>query len=209
VGFLKAKLIDAPDDRTIEAIVDVFEDMAWLESYDVAGNDELMQCMEERVKGMKHPFSKKYTEEMVARIRALSTWARLRAIEEGGEGFNRIEVISALRSGGFSYTLDIEVVLRPIGEIKVGVDGLRLFLYQRNYVESLPRPIDNRERKLLLIFSPSHYLGAYEIDQFPTGIRGNTLQFPGSAEEGNSIVFDDLLPPAKIFLGGKARELVR
>ena len=56
-------------------------------------------------------------------------------------------------------------------------------------------------------FSPAHYLGSYPLDQLPTGIKGNRLEFPGSEAEGNSFVFDSDLPPKKIYLGGKERFL--
>jgi len=205
IGFLKARLMDAPDDSTIEHIADVLEWMVFFETYDVAGDEELMRLVDERVKGMKDPFWKKTTEEDVDTIHEWSTRAHRLSVENGGEHVNRREVFSLLRSEGFSELLDIRVDLWPAGEIEAGAARLKLFIYARNYLE-YPDPKE-KQLKLLLIFSPARYLGMYKLDQFPTGIKGNTLEFPGGAEEGNSIVFDSALPPKKIYLGGKVREL--
>ena len=113
-------------------------------------------------------------------------------------------MFSILRSEGFSHMLDIYVDFKPIGEIEVGATRLKLFIYVDNPEYPGYR---GRQWKRLLIFSPAHYLGSYPLDQLPTGIKGNRLEFPGSEAEGNSIVFDAELPPKKIYLGGKVRFL--
>jgi hypothetical protein len=173
--------------------------MVRLETYDVAGDEELMRCVDERVKAMKDPLIKVITENEVDTIRESSTrahWLR--------EYISRRELFSLLGSEGFSGALDIYVDLRPAGEIEVGAARLKLFIYVHN--PNYPGCKD-KQTKRLFIFSPAHYLGNYALNQFPTGIRGNRLEFPGGEEEGNSIVFDSELPPKKIHLGGKVLEL--
>lgn len=205
IGFLKARLMDAPYDSTIEHIANVLKWMVFFETYDVVGDKELMRLVDERVKGMKDPFWKKMAARDVGTIREWNAEAAQRSIDNGGEHVDRRELFALLRSEGFPHSLDILVDLRPAGEIEVGAARLKLFTYARSYRE-YPDP-QEKLLKRLLIFSPAHYLGTYKLDQFPTGIKGNTMEFPGSAEEGNSIVFDSELPPEKIYLGGKVREL--
>jgi hypothetical protein len=72
IGFLKARLMDAPDDSTIQYIVYALDEMVRLETYDVAGDKDLMRLVDERVKGMKDPFWKKMTEKDLCEIRDLS-----------------------------------------------------------------------------------------------------------------------------------------
>jgi hypothetical protein len=205
IGLLKARLMDAPRDSAIQYIVYALEEMVRLETYDVTGDEELMRLVDERVKGIKDPFWKRMAEKDVHEIRDLCSRAARLSVENGGEHFNRKEIFPLLRSEGFSGWLDIYVDLRPVGEIEVGAARLKLFIYARDYYDFTTR--DTKQRKLLLIFSPAHYLGKYILDQFPTEIRGNMLEFPEGEKEGNSIVFDSELPPKKIHLGGKVREL--
>jgi hypothetical protein len=200
IGLLKTKIMDTQDDWTVDDCVLVLKDMVRRETYDVVGDEELMRLVDERVKAMKDPRIKEMTEKDVDTIREWSTRERWLSVEN----VKRREMFSLLRSEGFYGSLDIFTDFWPIGEIEVGAARLKLVVYVDN--DTHPG-WEGRQFKELLIFSQSHYLGSYPIDQFPTGIRGNTLEFPGGSEEGNSIVFDSELPPKKIYLGGKVRNL--
>ncbi len=204
IGILRVKLTDASDDRTVGDIVLMLKDMVRLETYDVIADEELMRLVDERVKGIKDPRIKETTGKEVDLIRQWSVRARRLSAENGREPVKRREMFSLLRSEGFSGVLDIFVDFRPLGEIDVGDARLKLFIYVHN--PEYPG-WKGRQFKRLLIFSPAHYLGSYPLDQLPTGTKGSRLEFPGSEAEGNSIVFDSDLPPKKIYLGGKEREL--
>ncbi len=53
IPFLRRKLEDAKAEITIHDIINVYEEMAWLKSYDFSKDLELMDSIEERVDGMK------------------------------------------------------------------------------------------------------------------------------------------------------------
>ena len=204
IGMLKAKLTDAHDDWTIDDIVYLLNDMASRETYDVAGDEELMRLVDERVKGMKDPRIKEMTEKDVDLIREWSIRTRRLTVEDAGEHINRREMFSLLRSEGFTNALDTCVDFRPFGEIEVGNTRLKLFIYMHNPEHPGWKGTHFKE---LLIFSPAHFLGGYHLDQLPTGIKGNRVVFPGSEAEGNAIVFDSEALPKKIYLGGKVQFL--
>ncbi len=70
IGLLKTRLADAKDDWAVDDIVYVLKDMVRLETCDVAGDEELMWLVDERVKGMKSSLIKGITEKDVDTIRA-------------------------------------------------------------------------------------------------------------------------------------------
>ncbi len=143
---------------------------------------------------------------------ALFVDARLALVgtcDAGTRVYDRREVMAILRSGGFSGVLDNDVELRRIGAIKAGNSCLTLFVYLR-VTKSRGGPMGARHMaKRLLVLSKSKYLGMYVIDELPTNVTGNVVEFPGEKAEGNSIVFDTDIPPEKIFLDGEVRRLFK
>jgi hypothetical protein len=132
-----------------------------------------------------------------------------RECEPKGTDFNRGEIFRVLKAGGFSGVLNQKVQLTKIGAIEIKNTCLNLYVYTFTS-ESKGGPKGARHMATrLLILSNTEYLGMYPIDELPTGLVGNTLEFPGSTEEGNSIVFSNEVPPEKIYLGGEVRRLFK
>ena len=71
IGFVKARLVEACDDRTIHDIVLLLSNMEVYWSYDVGNDEELMRIADERVRGMKDPFWKQRAQGDLLEIRQL------------------------------------------------------------------------------------------------------------------------------------------
>jgi hypothetical protein len=69
VGFLKNKLSLASDDGTIRDVVLVFKEMSKQQTYNVAGDTDLMKVITAAVDRVKDPFWKKTSEQSLAEIR--------------------------------------------------------------------------------------------------------------------------------------------
>jgi hypothetical protein len=71
ISFVKARLIETHDDRTIHDIVSLLYEMQWVKSYDVAGDEELMRYAHERVQGMQDGLLKRSAKEYLMKIRQI------------------------------------------------------------------------------------------------------------------------------------------
>ncbi len=122
---------------------------------------------------------------------------------------DRETIMARLRSGGFSGALDDQVELRQFGVVNADGRCLTLVIYVHTS-QVKGEPIGAQHMAIrLLIFSDSTYLGMYPIDELPTRIDGNVVEFPGEKAEGNSIVFRGGKPPEKAYLGGEVRPLFK
>jgi hypothetical protein len=117
----------------------------------------------------------------------------------------RWELVNILKRNGFSNVIDEYTELKRVGNIRVADSCLTLFVYSREFQAGS----NLHEVKRLLVFRNHEYIGMYAIDDVPKGLNGNILEFPGSTEEGNSIVFSSEVPPEKIYLDGEIRRLFK
>lgn len=69
VGFLKARLLEADDEVTIVDIVFVFTEMKIQKIYDVAGDDDLMRIIEDKVDRISNPDRRQLMEQAMNEIR--------------------------------------------------------------------------------------------------------------------------------------------
>ena len=76
IWILKARLMDVPDDRTVDDTVSVLKDMVILDTYDVTGDGELMQLVDERVRGMTDSRIKEIAEQELDTMRERAAWAQ-------------------------------------------------------------------------------------------------------------------------------------
>ena len=63
VDFLKARLLEADDDLTVRDIVVVFAEMRIQKTYNVAGDGDLMEIMQEKVNNIKNPDWRRLVEQ--------------------------------------------------------------------------------------------------------------------------------------------------
>lgn len=132
-----------------------------------------------------------------------------RDCEPKSTDFNRGEVFRVLSAGGFSGVLNQKVQIIKIGAIKIEDTCLNLYVYTLTSESKGGSEGARHMAKRLLILSNTEYLGMYAIDELPKGLIGNTLEFSGSTEAGNRIVFSNELPPEKIYLDGEVRRLFK
>jgi hypothetical protein len=119
----------------------------------------------------------------------------------------RWEIINILRRDGFSGIIDEYMELKRFGHIQVREACFIIVVYQREF-QSAPETNPHYAARLILIKN-YEYVGMYAIDESPTRIRGNTIEFPGNKELGNSIVLNRNDVPQKIRLNGEFRELFK
>jgi len=115
----------------------------------------------------------------------------------------------ALRAGHFTGVLDHDVKLRLVGTISVGKTRYALAYYGWEQTEREAIGYPHATHRLLVFEKTDKglsYLGSYDINDPPLGVKNNRVIFDYPADGGNTVTFDEKGPPPTLSLDGQYHE---
>lgn len=121
--------------------------------------------------------------------------------------FDRKDIIKILKSGDFGSVINQKVKFDKIGEIAILDKCYEIFTYEYSFKPTGGTAIHSVQR--LFVISNNQYVGTYDIDDIPLKINGNVVEFSGTEDVGNKIVFDNDGPPKKVYLNGEVKYLYK
>jgi hypothetical protein len=140
-------------------------------------------------------------------MRVLLAAAMLLPFTSSAQKLDEKSLRDILSKQGFTGTLQGKVTFALLGKMECGSAMLHVYYYTWEETDLPGRAIHFSQR--LIFLENRIYLGHYVISDRPVLVNPNTLRFPVSQEDGNSLKCDRDGLPKSLYLDGGDRVLSR
>lgn len=130
----------------------------------------------------------------------VSLMAMLLAITSSAQKLDTKSLTDILSKQGFTGLLQGKITFKFLGNMQCGSAALGVYYYTWEETNPPGRAIHFSQR--LIFIEKSKYLGQYVIADRPTLVKRDSLRFPYSKEDGNTIQCDQEGSPESVHLGG-------